>query len=81
MKTKLKKDLRFLKGIIGRTITSLFFSFLKAILIYPDYDAVFSSNKTEESVIMNSFVWFFIFFIAIYFFTTWLYSEEKTENK
>ena len=81
MKNKLKKDLRFLKPIIGRTIIALILAGLKAILSFQEAYNDYNNNKAEETFIVTWFVWFFIFFIAIYIFTTWLYGDEQKENK
>lgn len=84
MKNKLKKDLRFLKPIIGRTITALILAGLKAILSFQDVcnnNNSYDNHKAEDTFVFTWFVWFFIFFIAIYIFTTWVYGDEQKENK
>ena len=81
MKNKLKKDLRFLKPIIGRTIIALFLSTLKAILSFQEAYNDYNKNKAEDTFVFTWLVWFFIFFIAIYIFTTWVYGDEQKENK
>lgn len=83
MKNKLKKDLRFLKYFIVKVITAFAFSFLRAILDFMDAikSGVKDSGDSEAIFGFSWFVWFFIFFIAIYFFIAWLYGEDETENK
>jgi hypothetical protein len=70
MKNKLKKDFKFLRTITARTIISI----LIAVLV--SFTTAGFTRIREEEVGAIMLIVPIISFIGLYFFTTWLYSDE-----